>query len=96
MVLTDYNVMIDGGNTFDQPIKNDLRTYEKIQKITTGPGDDYMTSFLLDYPYFKKYCNMIARSWSTHSVLEVDPKKLQQIYFPEDRGGTTTRFFIIE
>ena len=53
VVLTDYNVMIDGGNTFDQPIKNDLRTYEKIQKITTGPGDDYMTSFLLDYPYFK-------------------------------------------
>ena len=25
--------MIDGQNFFDQPIKNDLRTYENIRKI---------------------------------------------------------------
>ena len=34
--VEDYNVMTDGRNFFDQPIKNDIRTYEKIQKITTG------------------------------------------------------------
>ena len=28
--VRDYNVMIDGTNFFDQPIKNDLRTYENI------------------------------------------------------------------
>ena len=26
----DYNVMIDGKNVFDQPVKNNLRTYDNI------------------------------------------------------------------
>ena len=29
----DYNVMIDGENSFDQPGKNSLRTYDSIQKL---------------------------------------------------------------
>ena len=40
--------MIDGGNFFDQPIKNDQRTCDSIQKIAIGQGDDYATGFLLD------------------------------------------------
>ena len=28
--IKDYNVMIDGGNFFDQPLKNNLRTYDNI------------------------------------------------------------------
>ena len=47
----DYNVMIDGRNSFDQPIKNDLKTYENIWKISADQGDDYTTGCLLDYPY---------------------------------------------
>ena len=47
----DYNVMIDGRNSFDQPIKNDLKTYENIRKISADQGDDYATGCLLDYPY---------------------------------------------
>ena len=35
---------------FDQTIKNDLRTYDNIQKIATGQGDDYTTGYLLDIP----------------------------------------------
>ena len=38
--------MIDGKNFFDQPVKNDLTTYENIRKISTGQGDDYTTSCL--------------------------------------------------
>ena len=34
--LKDYNVMIDGRNFFDQPIKNNKVEYENIRKITTG------------------------------------------------------------
>ena len=34
--VEDYTVMIDGNNFFDQPIKNDIKTYESIKKITTG------------------------------------------------------------
>ena len=48
--------MIDGRNFFDQPIKNNLRTYNNIQKIATGQGDDYTTGCLLDHACFKNYC----------------------------------------
>ena len=50
----NYNVMIDGNNFFDQPVKNDKVTYENIRKTTIGKGDDYTTGCLLDYNYFKK------------------------------------------
>ena len=40
--------MIDGRNFFDQPIKNNLQTCSKIDKITSGWGDDYTSSCLLD------------------------------------------------
>ena len=40
--IKNYNVMIDGQNSFDQPVKNDIRKYEIIRKKTgTGNGDDY-------------------------------------------------------
>ena len=54
------NVMINGKNLFDQQVKNDLLTYENIRKIATGQGDDYTTSCLLDFNYFKNYYKMIA------------------------------------
>ena len=57
--IKDYNVMIDVQNFFDQPVRNDLITYDNIQKIAAGQGDDYTTGCLLDYNYFKKY-KMIA------------------------------------
>ena len=57
--IKDYNVVIDGRNFFDQPIKNDLKTYDNIRKIATNQGDDYTTGCLLDYPYFKKYYRLI-------------------------------------
>ena len=52
--------MIGGRKCFDQPIKNDLKTYDNIRKITTGQGDDYTTDCLLDYPYFKEHYKLIA------------------------------------
>ena len=56
----DYNAMVDGKNFFDQPVKNDKATYENIRKITIDQGDEYTTSCLLDYTYFKKYCKMVV------------------------------------
>ena len=52
--------MIDGRNFFDQTVKNNLRAYDKIEKITPSQGDDYTTWYLLDYPYFIKYYKSIA------------------------------------
>ena len=54
--IESYNAMIDGRNFFDQPVKNNLRTYNNIQKIATGQGDDYTTGCLQDYPCSKNYC----------------------------------------
>ena len=34
--IKDYNVMTDGKNSFDHPVNNDLRTYDNIQKVSTG------------------------------------------------------------
>ena len=34
--IKDYNIMINGENFFDQPIKNNKVTYENIRKIATG------------------------------------------------------------
>ena len=56
----DYNVMINRRNFFDQPIQNDLKTYDNIRKIETGQGYDYTTGCLLDYSSFKKYYKLIA------------------------------------
>ena len=44
--LKDYSVMIDGRNFF-QPIKVDVKTYENIRQIATGPVVDYKTYCLL-------------------------------------------------
>ena len=51
--LKDCNIVINGENVFDQPVKNIKVTYENIRKIATGQGDDYTTDCLLDYPYKK-------------------------------------------
>ena len=45
--------MIDEQKVFDQPVQNDLRTYDNIQKIAASQGGDYSTGCLLDYPPFE-------------------------------------------
>ena len=45
--------MIDEKNFFDKPVKSYLKTYENIQKITTGQRDGYTTGCLIDYNYSK-------------------------------------------
>ena len=74
--IKDYNVMIDGRNFFDQPIKNDLKAYDNIRKISAGQGDDYTTGCLLDCPYFKKYYKLIAIDLSKQLKLDVDPEAI--------------------
>ena len=34
--IKDYDVMIDGKNVFDQPVKNDRILYDNVRKIETG------------------------------------------------------------
>ena len=37
----DYNGIGNGRNSFDQPIKNDLRTYDNIRNNAVGQGADW-------------------------------------------------------
>ena len=69
--------MIDGRNFFNQPIKNDLKTYDNIRKIATGQGDKYTTGCLLDYPYFQKYYELTAIDLNKQQKLDADPKAKQ-------------------
>ena len=77
--MKDYNVMIGGQNSFDQPVKLDLRTYADIWKIATGQGDDYKNHCLLDYLYFKEHYKMIAINLSKQPAFDPDPKVIKQI-----------------
>ena len=94
--LKDYNVMIDGKNFFDQPIKNDKVTYENIRTIATGQGDDYITGCLLDYIYFERYYEMVPVDLSTQQALHADPKAIQQINLTANlhRDGNSRFYFI--
>ena len=47
--ITDYNVLIDGRNHYDQPINKQIKKYDEIRKTAAGKGDDYTTGCLLDY-----------------------------------------------
>ena len=58
--IKDNNIMINGENFFDQPIKNNKVRYENIRKIAIGQGDYYTTGVLLDYSYFADTYKMIA------------------------------------
>ena len=96
--IKDYNIMINGENFFDQPIKNNKVTYENIRKIATGQGDDYATDCLLDYSYFMDTYKMIAVDLSKQQALDADPKAIQQINFTANlnRAGNTRVYFILE
>ena len=96
--IKDYNVMIDGKNFFDQPVKNNKITYENIRKIATGQGDDYTTGCLLDYAYFRDIYKMIETDLSKQQELDADPREIQQINFTAnlDRDWDTRIFFILE
>ena len=68
--------MIDGKTFFNQPVKNNLRTYDNIQEIANGPGDDYTTDCLLSCLYFKNYYKMIAVDLSKQQEPDADPKAI--------------------
>ena len=74
------------------PVRNEEEVYEKI--IAMSNNNDYATSNLLNFAYFKKNCRLIAIDLSEQTKLK-DP---QQISFIGKLLNTrrATIFFIIE
>ena len=95
--INHYKVTIDGKIFFDQPIKNNKKTYENNTKIATTQGDDYTTGCLLDYAYVREIYKMIAVDLSKQQGLDAHPRAIQQIDFTAnlDRGNNNTRIFLI-
>ena len=77
--ITNYYVLIDGRNLYDQPINDQIKNYDEIRKIATVKGDDYTTGCLLDYQYFKDHWQLIAADLSKQKELNADPRAIQQI-----------------
>ena len=44
--ITNYNVLIDGRNFHDHPVKDIIKQYDEISKIAAGQGDDCATGCL--------------------------------------------------
>ena len=72
-----------------------MRTYDIIQKLATGQGDNRTTGCLLD---FTNYYKMIAIDLGKQQAVDADLKAIQQINFTGnlDRAEGTTMFFITE
>ena len=83
---------------FDQPVKNNLKTYNNIRKIAADQGYDCTTGCLLDYNYFKNYYKMIAIDLSNEQSIDANPKAIEEINFTGNLHWPegATMFSIIE
>ena len=100
--MNDYNLMIDEQFFFDELVKTNLKIYDNIWKIAIGKGNDYMTSYPLDYNHFNQQYNALAIDSRKQQAPHADLKAIQEIYFTGNlnRGemvnDNTKMFFIIE
>ena len=85
--IENYNVLIDGRNFYDQPIKDLIKQYHEVRKVSTRQGDDYTTGCLLDYAYFKDNYKLIAADLSKQKALDTDPRATQRTVFQGVDGG---------
>ena len=49
--------------------------------MSTGQGNDYTTSCLLDFAYFKNSFKLIKADLRKQKVLDANPRAIQQIIF---------------
>ena len=90
--IKDFNVLIDGKDFFDLPVKNEEEAYAKI--IEMNNNSDYTTGNLLHFGYLKKSYRLIATDLSKQTKLK-DPQQISFIGRLFNTRGATM-FFIIE
>ena len=97
MKIKNYSIEIDGRNFYVQSIHDSIKQYNKVGKISTGQGDDYITGCLLDYVYFKDNFRLTTPDLSKKKTLDADPKAIQQIIFTGQADDEVlTVFYIFE
>ena len=78
---------------FDLQVKNQEKAYEKI--IGESNNNNYTTSNLLDFAYFKKNYRLIAIDLSSKQTKLKDPQEISFIG-KLDKANGATMFFIIK
>ena len=48
-IIKNFNVIINGGNSYNQIINSNIKQYEETIKLTTGQGENSTTGCFLDY-----------------------------------------------
>ena len=59
-IIKNYTVLINEKNFYDQPVDSEIKSYEKITKLTTVQSKDYTIWSLVDYEFIKNHYTLIA------------------------------------
>ena len=63
----------------NQKVKYNIRTYENIEKIINGQGEDDTRICLLNYTFFKEKYKLILIDLHIKQILDIYSKTNQQI-----------------
>ena len=77
--ISNYNLLIDSRNFYNQPVGDQIKKYDEIRRIATIQWEDYTTGCLLVYQYFKDHYQLIAVKLRKQKKLDADPIAIQQI-----------------
>ena len=58
--IENYYIEIDRRTFYDQPINYLIKQYDEVRRVSKGQGNDYTTSWLLDFAYFIENYRLIA------------------------------------
>ena len=94
--IKNHNIKIDGRNVYYQPIDDLIKQYDEVRKVSARQGDDYTTSCLLDFPYFKSNYRLIAADVSKKKALDADSRAIQQIIFTGRANSGAVIYYILE
>ena len=61
--ITNYNVLIDGRNFYDQPINDFVKQYDEIRKTALEKGDDYKTWSIYQDKNNNKFKNKLVKAF---------------------------------
>ena len=94
IAIKDFNVLTDGKQFFETPVKNEEEAYEQI--IELSKNNDYTTGNLLNYEYFKDHYQLFAIDLNKQIELENLDLKQQISFIGKLEGNNATMLFIIE
>ena len=72
------------------------KQHDEVRNVSTGEGDNYTTSCLLDFAYFNKNYKLFAADLSKQKALDADSRAIQQIIFTGKANAGAMIYYILE